>query len=481
MRGIVSASFPAILLICMGPVQAQEAVSPEGVDTAFQVNGVTVSMEEFSRKMQEEYGQTYQDLLITRILVEQEAEKVGLDLAEVDQRVETEIQGYLKNPRFRGDVNALKAQLKFQGVAYEVWKHTIRTRTISKMLIDSTRVPPDEDLRTIFTGDYGKDGVKWRIRHLLSAVNLQASKLFNRDDYQAELPKIETKAFLAAEAAMGRAKAGEDFVSLVMSLSQDPVTATEKLEGDLGTRWQYHGGDFDETVNATPLGGIGGPVKSSRGYHVVKITGDAPADFEAEHILLVTRALAGLPPAEKSAQMDALRQKGMSILEEAMGGKDFAELARVHSEDPRTQPRGGALGVRKMPSQFGPEFDQAITEMNEGEIRGVIESRAGLHIIKLKRKSVLPTVKHILFSTQYHIVRERRIRPLLEQQAMGKIQAALEAVKGGEDFSAVVKRDSDDPSTKKAGGEVKNYRPEQFGKEFHDAVSEMAPGDPPRV
>ncbi len=59
MRGIVSASFPAILMFCLGPVHAQEAVAPEGEDTAFQVNGVTVSMEEFSRKMQEEYGQTY--------------------------------------------------------------------------------------------------------------------------------------------------------------------------------------------------------------------------------------------------------------------------------------------------------------------------------------------------------------------------------------------------------------------------------------
>ena len=96
----------------------------------------------------------------------------------------------------------------------------------------------------------------------------------------------------------------------------------------------------------------------------------------ASHILFQ----AASPDDEQ--QQQAVRAKAESVLAEAEGGADFAELARTHSDDPGSGAQGGDLGVIARDQMVKP-FEDAVFAMEKDEIRGLIESDFGYHIIKL--------------------------------------------------------------------------------------------------
>lgn len=94
-----------------------------------------------------------------------------------------------------------------------------------------------------------------------------------------------------AEAALARARAGEDFGALAAQLSEDPASA--RRGGDVG--WFTRGRmdpDFEAAAFAAREGEIVGPVKTIYGWHLIKREKDIP-DFadEKENIkkLLVER------------------------------------------------------------------------------------------------------------------------------------------------------------------------------------------------
>jgi len=71
------------------------------------------------------------------------------------------------------------------------------------------------------------------------------------------------------------------------------------------------------------------------------------------------------------------------LLEEAKTGKDFAELARVNSDDKASAVKGGNLGYFTRGSMVKP-FEDAAFNMNPGDISNVVETTFGYHIIKVE-------------------------------------------------------------------------------------------------
>jgi len=71
------------------------------------------------------------------------------------------------------------------------------------------------------------------------------------------------------------------------------------------------------------------------------------------------------------------------LLEEAKTGKDFAELARVNSDDKASAVKGGNLGYFTRGSMVKP-FEDAAFNMNPGDISELVETTFGYHIIKVE-------------------------------------------------------------------------------------------------
>jgi peptidyl-prolyl cis-trans isomerase D len=79
---------------------------------------------------------------------------------------------------------------------------------------------------------------------------------------------------------------------------------------------------------------------------------------------------------------DAARAKAEEIAQRARNGEDFAALAAEFSTDAGTKAQGGDLGWVSRGMLVGP-FEDALFEMQTGDVRGPVRSDFGFHVIKL--------------------------------------------------------------------------------------------------
>jgi peptidyl-prolyl cis-trans isomerase C len=111
----------------------------------------------------------------------------------------------------------------------------------------------------------------------------------------------------------------------------------------------------------------------------------SPDIMECAHILIAARPDRPEALADARVRAEALRAQ-LGVEPQA-----FAALAAAHSDCP-SRLNGGSLG-QVTRGTTTPEFERALMQLNEGEIGAPVESRYGLHIIRLERRiagAVLP-------------------------------------------------------------------------------------------
>ncbi|MDL2316710.1 SurA N-terminal domain-containing protein [Desulfovibrio sp. OttesenSCG-928-A18] len=67
-------------------------------------------------------------------------------------------------------------------------------------------------------------------------------------------------------------------------------------------------------------------------------------------------------------------------------GADFAELAKLYSQDMESKDQGGLVGWLDMGQTGTPEYDAAAFAMSPGETSGIVRTSKGFHIIRLEDK-----------------------------------------------------------------------------------------------
>jgi peptidyl-prolyl cis-trans isomerase SurA len=101
-----------------------------------------------------------------------------------------------------------------------------------------------------------------------------------------------------------------------------------------------------------------------------------PGELTVSHILFLVDS-----DASSDGETQA-RQKAAMVLRQLRNGGDFAALARRYSEGPSAE-RGGVLGTFRS-GELLPAFEQAAARLQVGEISDIIQTRAGLHIIRVE-------------------------------------------------------------------------------------------------
>jgi len=79
-------------------------------------------------------------------------------------------------------------------------------------------------------------------------------------------------------------------------------------------------------------------------------------------------------------KLDEVKKKAEEIRKKAIGGEDFAKLAKELSEDERTAPNGGSIGFFEE-YQLMPGLRSAF-KLKAGEVSAVLKSPVGYHILK---------------------------------------------------------------------------------------------------
>ena len=170
---------------------------------------------------------------------------------------------------------------------------------------------------------------------------------------------------------------GADFGQLAIKYSQDPSAKNNK--GSLGYfsafQMVY---PFESAAYNTPVGEISMPVRTSFGYHLIKVNDkrEAKGQIKVAHIM---KRL-----ASNSSEEIVSRQKQEidSIAQELKKGADFAKLASTYSDDKRSASNGGELSWFSS-SDMMPEFAApAFALKNDGDLSPVIRTPYGWHIIK---------------------------------------------------------------------------------------------------
>jgi peptidyl-prolyl cis-trans isomerase SurA len=102
--------------------------------------------------------------------------------------------------------------------------------------------------------------------------------------------------------------------------------------------------------------------------------------FRARHIFFRL----GKEPDPK--EIKKVMTNALMVLQEAISGKDFAELAKKYSDDPQAAKDGGDLGTFKKGDML-PAIEDNVINMKPDEISDLVITPAGFHIIKLEEKT----------------------------------------------------------------------------------------------
>src|SRR5439155_514707 len=217
-----------------------------------------------------------------------------------------------------------------------------------------------------------EERVEYNLAHILVRVPEQASP----ERIQAAREK--------AEKARDEARASSDFGRIAASFSD----AQDALQGGvLGWRTQDR---LPELYASALLGMKPGEVsevlRSPAGFHVLKLIERRGSGADNAPVLQTRLRHILVRPSEQMSENDA-RRRLEDIRERIVhGGADFAELARVHSDD-ATAARGGELDW-VYPGDTVPDFERAYQDLKVGELSEPIKTPFGYHLIQvLERRS----------------------------------------------------------------------------------------------
>lgn len=187
---------------------------------------------------------------------------------------------------------------------------------------------------------------------------------------------LSEKAIEALEKAKTELEDGADFSVVARKYSQDRSVLNNS--GHLGyRRAKLPNGmyELETAIYATPVGEVAGPVRSSLGYHLIKVNDRIPdpGTIEVAHILI---------RKPRRGVEDTTKQVIDQVYQYLMEGADFGEMAERYSEDDNNNKQNGYLGKFQL-GKYAPEFEEAAFAIQEdGGISPPVQTNYGWHIIQ---------------------------------------------------------------------------------------------------
>lgn len=211
----------------------------------------------------------------------------------------------------------------------------------------------------------------------------------------------ESAALAKAETIKTRLDAGEDFVALVKSESSDEFSA--ESDGDLGI---LADGDmeqsFEDTMKAlVNVGDISAPVKTSFGYHIIKLTELVASEVQALEEVK-TQIITGL---KKQDAEEAFYAKSQILEEKSFEISDsLAEVSKLIGVEVTTSPlfsRRLATGVFANSDVKDAAFsDKVLAAQNNSDLININDT----HVIVMRLKQHQPSEIQALDSVKDKVV-----------------------------------------------------------------------------
>lgn len=295
-------------------------------------------------------------------------------------------------------VGEFRAALERDGIAYNKFRQDIREEMILSRLrereVDSRIQISESEIDNFLedpTNRLNRSMAEYNFSHILVRVPEQASP----EQIGARLRR--------AQEAQARARSGQNFSELVVAYSDAP----DGLKGgETGWRSQERLPELFSSVLANMQPGeISDILRSPAGFHILKLNdkrGGGTSALKIEqtkvrHILIRINEL--VPEAEAQRKLGLVRER-------IVQGADFAELARLNSDD-GSAGRGGDLGWVS-PGELVPDFERAMNALKPGELSEPVKSPFGLHLIQVMDRRIADVSGDRKRAEAKKILRERR-------------------------------------------------------------------------
>jgi peptidyl-prolyl cis-trans isomerase D len=203
--------------------------------------------------------------------------------------------------------------------------------------------------------------------------------------------KDEAAVRARAEALLKQIKAGADFAALANKESEDEVSNTKGGDLDFFGRGRMVK-EFEEVAFSLPVGQVSDVVKSSFGFHIIKVTDKKPESRKSldEVRQQITDQLAyERAQAQASAMADQIAQQA----------KTAADLQQAAAARGLTVSESGFFTRDEPIAALGPapEVTSRAFELNEGEVAGPVRVARGLVIFSTsgREESKLPAFAEV--------------------------------------------------------------------------------------
>lgn len=177
---------------------------------------------------------------------------------------------------------------------------------------------------------------------------------------------------------------GKDFGEAAVQYSEDPSAKMNKGNLNYFSAFQMVA-PFENAAFSTPVGEISEPVRSSFGYHLLKVHDIRKNRGEIK----VAQIMKAFPKDATPDVKEKLKKEINDIYIELQNGADFAELAKTKSDDKNSAVKGGEMqwfAAGRLVKEFS---EPAFALKNNGDYTPPVKTAYGYHIIKkLDHRSV---------------------------------------------------------------------------------------------
>jgi peptidyl-prolyl cis-trans isomerase SurA len=292
-------------------------------------------------------------------------------------------------------VERLRSTLEADGVPFSRFREEVRAElTIARLRereVDSKIVVTEGEIDALLQNFGAAEGhnQEYNLGHILVRIPEQAGA----DAIQARRAR--------AEEALAQLSKGADFGQVAATYSDAP----EALNGgNLGWRDSTRLPTlFVEALKAIRRGEVTPLLRSSNGFHILKLLDQRGAaavmvqQTHARHILIRTN--------EVVSESEA-RNRLVGLRERIDNGADFAELARLQSQDSSAS-KGGDLGWLS-PGDTVPDFERALNQLQINQVSQPVQTEFGWHIIQVLARREQDMSKERLRLNARQSLRERK-------------------------------------------------------------------------
>jgi peptidyl-prolyl cis-trans isomerase SurA len=366
--GSAGAAAEPVLLDRVIAVVNSEVVTRLELDSQLRMASMQLKRQGTPMPSQEQLERQLLERLITTRVLTQAARESGLrvDDAQLQRALERIAQDQQLS------VDAFRKQLEQEGVDFARFREEVRNEILISRLkereVDSRILITDAEIDGYLRNQEAQGGKddEYNLAHILVLVPEEATP----EQIQARRQ--------VAERALAQLKGGADFRQVSASFSD----AQNALDGgSMGWRSATRLPEiFVDGVKTLKVGDVSAILRSANGFHILKLVdkrgNQTPVIVQQTHVRhILVRTNEVVSENDARQRLSDLRERVL------IGNADFAELARLHSED-ASAARGGDLGWIS-PGETVPDFERAIEVLQANEVSEPVRSPFGWHLIQV--------------------------------------------------------------------------------------------------